>query len=73
MRVDGDDLAADVVGVECRGCRRGGRGSLSFSLNPRRVMGARVIFYEKYFKDVSRELDEFRVNTHISKLRCWYL
>ena len=26
-----------------------------------------------YFKDVSREFDEFRVNTHICKLRCWYL
>ena len=26
-----------------------------------------------YFKDVSREFDEFRVNTHLFKLRCWYL
>ena len=27
----------------------------------------------KYFKDVSREFDEFRVNAHLCKLRCWYL
>ena len=26
-----------------------------------------------YFKDVSREFDQFRVNTHLCKLRCWYL
>ena len=25
---------------------------------------------KKYFKDVSREFDEFRVNSHICKLRC---
>ena len=31
------------------------------------------IFYKKYFKDVSREFDEFQVNTHLCKLRCWYL
>ena len=31
------------------------------------------LFYKKYFKDVSREFDEFRVNTHLCKLRCWYL
>ena len=31
------------------------------------------IFYKKYLKDVSREFDEFRVNTHLCKLRCWYL
>ena len=24
------------------------------------------------FKDVSREFDEFQVNTHLCKLRCWY-
>ena len=30
-------------------------------------------FYKKYFKDVSREFDEFRVNTHLCKLRCWCL
>ena len=27
------------------------------------------IFYEKYFEDVSREFDEFRVNTHIYLFR----
>ena len=32
-----------------------------------------VLYLIKYFKDVSREFDEFRVNTHICKLRCWYL
>ena len=32
-----------------------------------------LIFYKKYFKDVSREFDEFQVNTHLWKLRCWYL
>ena len=31
------------------------------------------IFYKKYFKDVSREFDEFQVNTHLCKLLCWYL
>ena len=25
------------------------------------------------FKDVSREFDEFQVNTHLCKLRCWHL
>ena len=24
------------------------------------------------FKDVSREFDEFQVNCHLCKLRCWY-
>ena len=28
---------------------------------------------KKYFKDVSREFDEFRVKTHLCKLCCWYL
>ena len=32
----------------------------------------KYIFYN-YFKDVSREFDEFRINTHRCKLRCWYL
>ena len=32
-----------------------------------------VLLYKKYFKDVSHEFDEFRVNTHLCKLRCWYL
>ena len=27
----------------------------------------------KYFEDVSREFDEFRVNAHLCKLRCWHL
>ena len=31
------------------------------------------IFYEKKNKDVSREFDEFQVNTRLCKLRCWYL
>ena len=31
-----------------------------------------TLFYKKYFKDVSREFDEFQVNTHLCKLRCWY-
>ena len=30
------------------------------------------IFNKKYFKDVSHEFDEFQVNTHLCKLRCWY-
>ena len=39
----------------------------------RREKGLRVkLLYEKYFKDVGREFDEFQVNTHLSKLRCWY-
>ena len=28
---------------------------------------------KKYLKDVRREFDEFRVNTHLCKLRCWHL
>ena len=28
--------------------------------------------FKKYLKDASREFDEFRVNTHLCKLRCWY-
>ena len=27
----------------------------------------------KYFKDVSREFDEFQVSTHLCMLSCWYL
>ena len=30
-------------------------------------------FIKIFFKDVSREFDEFGVNTHLCKLRCWYL
>ena len=33
----------------------------------------RIYHYKIYFEDVSYESDEFRVNTHICKLRCWYL
>ena len=29
-------------------------------------------FLQLIFKDVSREFDEFQVNTHLCKLRCWY-
>ena len=32
-----------------------------------------MFFYKRYFKDVSRECDEFEVNTHLCKLRCWHL
>ena len=32
-----------------------------------------MYFIKKYFKDVSREFDEFQVNTYLCKLRCWYL
>ena len=32
-----------------------------------------IRLYNEDFKDVRRELDEFRVNTHLCKLRCWYL
>ena len=31
------------------------------------------VLYSKDFKDVSREFDEFGVNTHLCKLRCGYL
>ena len=37
------------------------------------IVRKRRVFYEKYFEDVSREFDEFRVNTNLCKLRCWYL
>ena len=30
------------------------------------------LFHKKHFKDVSREFDDFQVNTHVCKLRCWY-
>ena len=36
-------------------------------------LGPDQVFYKKYFKDVSREFDEFQVNTHLCKLRCRYL
>ena len=44
-----------------------GRGSLGGKTSG---VGARVhlIFYKKYFKDVSREFDEFEVNTHICNI-----
>ena len=32
-----------------------------------------VLFYKKCFEEVSREFDEFQVNTHLCQLRCWYL
>ena len=42
-----------------------GRGPLS-------SRGCPLLFYKKYFKDVSREFDEFQVNTHhLCKLRCY--
>ena len=31
------------------------------------------ILHKKHFKDISREFDEFQVNIHFCKLRCWYL
>ena len=31
-----------------------------------------ILYSKKYFMDVSREFDEFQVNTHLCKLRCWY-
>ena len=34
---------------------------------------AAVYFVKKKIEDVSREFDEFQVNTHLCKLRCWYL
>ena len=40
-----------------------------FSLNKR----PNQVFYKKHFKDVSREFDEFQVNIHLCKLRCWHL
>ena len=40
--------------------------------DPVRMTEVGCVFYKKYFKDVSREFDEFQVNTHL-KLRCWYL
>ena len=33
----------------------------------------RCWYFIKRFEDVSREFDEFRVNTHLCKLRCWYV
>ena len=30
-----------------------------------------LLYIELIFKDVSREFDEFQVNTHLCKLRCW--
>ena len=40
--------------------------------NPDYSYCSKCLFYKKYFKDVSRKLDEFLVNTHLCKLRCWY-
>ena len=31
------------------------------------------IYFIKKIKDVSCEFDELKVNTHLCKLRCWYL
>ena len=54
--------------------------TLSLSLGPRSLLHfwlrkiQHCVFYIYiYFKDVSREFDEFRVNSHLCKLRCWYL
>ena len=33
----------------------------------------RVLFNKKKIKDVSCEFDEFGVDPHLCKLRCWYL
>ena len=35
------------------------------------VNRTKYLFCKKYFQDVSREFDEFRVITHICKLRCF--
>ena len=40
----------------------GGVKSVTRGVNRRRPW---YLFYKAYFKDVSRELDEFRVNTHL--------
>ena len=42
-----------------------------FFLPEARITSAMILY--KYFKDVSLEFDGFRVNTHLCKLRCWYL
>ena len=34
--------------------------------------GGCLCVHDFIFKDVSREFDEFQVNTHLCKLRCWY-
>ena len=46
--------------------------AVSLSSHPLAVC-PKLLFYKKYSKDVSREFDEFQVNTHICKLRCWYV
>ena len=35
------------------------------------VLVLSAVILKQFFKDVSRELDELRVNTHLCKLRCW--
>ena len=44
---------------------------LHFCVRQVRELPRTVILY-LIFKDVSREFDEFQVNTHLCKLRCWY-
>ena len=51
---------------------RNGRGHIVLLKNTH-IYTSIYIFYKKYFRDVSREFDEFQVNTHLCKLRCWHL
>ena len=39
----------------------------------RRALVQALTYFIKKVQDVSREFDKFLVNTHLCKLRCWYL
>ena len=67
--VEADSSAAAATRRGCWRSTRGGRTGLWTGTIPY------VLFYtwsgEKYRKDISREFDEFQVNTHLCKLRCF--
>ena len=65
------------TGATSSGTMRSSAGSrysagISVWRKPAPQNGALLIL-QKYFKDVSCEFDEFRVDTHLCKLRCWCL
>ena len=60
----------------CRLQSRLGGGSTNVKASSLSEHAGRIrirLYYKKYIKDISREFDEFQINTHIRKSRCWYL
>ena len=56
-----------------KSCRGGTEVSVNITCEEEHAWFEKAANFIKLFKDVSREFDEFRVITHLCKLRYWYL